>query len=344
VKEWAVVGLLRKISWKTAVMNLFVLGVLALIVLIFSSVSVRFISGPNIINILRQSVPALLVGGSVTLLMISGHIDLSVGGTVGLSTVLYALFLKAGLGYFGASVLTLFLGGVMGYINGLLVMRLRIVPVIATLATMTLYIGFGRLLSPAGIGVIKGLPEDVYKFGRSAFLFGLPVAFYVAVAVIALLVILQRKTVIGKYAAAIGGNRVAAELSGINVVQNVWLLYIIVGVCSSLGGIARASLLSLGDPVTGINMELDAIIAVVLGGTAFTGGEGSVLRTMVGVLIIMCLTSGMQVIGMPPYWQSLVKGAVLIFAVVVNSLVKEKIEDSDDIAMVAHMGKKAVHN
>jgi ribose/xylose/arabinose/galactoside ABC-type transport system permease subunit len=145
--------------------------------------------------------------------------------------------------------------------------------------------------------------------------------------VVALLVLLQKKTVLGKYAAAIGGNRTAAELSGVNAAQTIWLLYMIVGACSALGGISRTSLLCLGDPMTGVGMELDAMIAVVLGGTCYTGGEGSVARTTIGVLILMCLTAGMQVIGMPPYWQSLVKGVVLILAVVVNSLVKEKIVD-----------------
>ena len=318
---------LRKFSWKTTVTTLFVLGVLALIVVVFSSINGRFVSGPNIVNILRQSVPALLVGTSVTLLMISGNIDLSVGGIVGLSSVIFAILAKSGCGYFWASVLTLVLGLLVGYINGLLVMKLRIVPVIATLATMTLCIGLGKLLSPGGIGVIKGLPEDVVKFARSAFYLGLPIAFFITAIVIAILIILQKKTVLGKYAAAIGGNRVAAELSGINAVRMVWLLYVIVGFCSALGGISRTSLLSLGDPITGTNMELDAMIAVVLGGTAFAGGEGSVFRTIFGVLIIMCLTSGMQVIGMESYWQSLVKGIVLIVAVVINTLVKEKIID-----------------
>lgn len=319
--------ILRRISLKTAVKNLYVLGVLILLIFVFSSVSAKFIGIPNIVNILRQSVPALLVGGSVTLLMISGNIDLSVGGIVGLTSVIYCILLKGGLPHLGAGILTLALGLVLGVINGFLVMRLRIVPVIATLATMNLCVGFGKLLSPEGIGLIKGVPRGVEVFARSPFFLKLPMAFYLTVLVIAILIILQRKTVLGKYAAAIGGNRIAAELSGINVIQTVWLLYIIVGVCSSLGGVARASYLSLGDPATGMGMELDAIIAVVLGGTNFFGGEGSVARSMVGVLIIMCLTAGIQVAGMDPYWDSLIKGVVLIFALVVDVLVKEKIVD-----------------
>lgn len=317
--------LLRKISWKTVIMNLYVLGVLGLIILVFSSVSVKFIGVPNIVNILRQSVPALLVGCSVTLLMISGNIDLSVGGVVGLTSVIYSLLLNSGVGYPAAALLTLISGVLLGLINGFLVVKLRIVPVIATLATMTLCIGFGKLLSPEGIGLIKGLPDDISLFGRSPFFLKLPIAFFVMVLAIVLLVVLQKKTVLGKYAAAIGGNRTAAELSGINAVKTIWMLYTLVGLFSSLAGITRTSLLCLGDPVTGTGMEMDAMIAVVLGGTCYTGGEGSVARTTIGVLILMCLTAGMQVIGIPPYWQSLVKGIVLILAVVVNSLVKDKI-------------------
>ncbi len=319
--------ILKRFSWKTAVKNLYVLSVLLLIILIFSSVSVKFIQGPNIVNILRQSVPLLLIGTAVTLLMISGNIDLSVGGMLGLCSVVFSLLLKANLGYMLSSTITLILGIFLGYVNGLLVVRLRIVPVIATLATMSLCIGLGKLLSPGGIGLIKGLPEDIVKFARTPFFLGLPVSFYVTCGVIIILIILQRKTVLGKYAVAIGGNKTAAELSGINVVKTVWSLYILVGFCSALAGIARTSLLSLGDPVTGAGMELDAMIAVVLGGTSFSGGEGSVARTIVGVLIIMCLTAGMQVIGMEPYFQSLVKGIVLILAVVTDIMVKEKIED-----------------
>jgi ribose transport system permease protein len=317
----------RKISWKTAVKNLYVLGVLALIIFIFSSISTKFIGVPNIINILRQSVPALLVGTSVTMVMISGNIDLSVGGVVGLSSVIYCILLKGEIPHLWAGLLTLALGVLIGAINGFLVMKVRIVPVIATLATMNLCIGFGKLLSPEGIGLIKGVPRGVEKFARAPFLFRLPVALYVAVFVIALLVILQRKTVLGKYASAIGGNRTAAELSGINVVNTVWLLYIIAGLCSSLGGVSRASYLSLGDPATGMGMELDAIIAVVLGGTNYFGGEGSVARTTLGVLIIMCLTAGIQVAGMEPYWDTIIKGIALIFALIIDCLVKEKIMD-----------------
>jgi ribose/xylose/arabinose/galactoside ABC-type transport system permease subunit len=152
---------------------------------------------------------------------------------------------------------------------------------------------------------------------------GLPWAFIVAVAVIAALVIVQRKTIIGKYAAAIGGNRTAAELSGINAVKWGWVLYIIVGLLAALAGMARASYMSVGDPLSGIGMETNCIIAVLLGGTAFTGGEGSVVKTIIGALIIICVTSGLMTV-IPQYWQTLAIGGVLITAVVLNHLLMQE--------------------
>jgi ribose/xylose/arabinose/galactoside ABC-type transport system permease subunit len=144
-------------------------------------------------------------------------------------------------------------------------------------------------------------------------------AFWVSIAVILLLVVVQRKTILGKYAAAIGGNRTAAELSGIPVVKVVWILYIMVGFFAAMAGIARASYMSLGDPLSGDGMELNCIIAVLLGGTAFAGGEGSVAKSVIGALIIMCVTIGLMTV-IPAYWQNFAKGAVLLFAVVLNHM------------------------
>jgi ribose/xylose/arabinose/galactoside ABC-type transport system permease subunit len=315
----------RKFSWTFAFKNYFVFVVLALIVIGFSAVSLNFLNADNIINLLRMSVPILLVSGAATLIMISGNIDLSVGSMVGLSGVIYCILLQNGFGYFWGFVLTLVLGVVLGYINGLLVMKWRIVPVIATLATLYLYRGIAWTLTPRQVGLIKGnIPPGINDFARTPVFLGLPLAFYVAIAAIVILIIVQKKMALGKYAAAIGGNRTAAELSGINVVWTVWMLYMIAGFLSALGGIARASYLSMGDPITGDGLELVAIIAVLLGGTSFYGGEGSVLKTIVGALIIMCVTVGMMVLWIPPYWQSLAKGLVLIVTVAVYTLIKEK--------------------
>jgi ribose/xylose/arabinose/galactoside ABC-type transport system permease subunit len=195
--------------------------------------------------------------------------------------------------------------------------------------TLNLFKGIALLIVPDGLSAIKGsaqrrMPAWINDYARQEVLLGLPWAFYVAVAVIAVLVIVQRRTILGKYAAAIGGNRTAAELSGINAVKWVWLLYVIVGLFAALAGMARASYMSLGDPLSGDGMELDCIIAVLLGGTAFSGGSGSAAKTVVGAIIIMCVTTGLMTV-IPSFWQVFAKGSVLIIAVALNHLlVREK--------------------
>jgi ribose/xylose/arabinose/galactoside ABC-type transport system permease subunit len=168
------------------------------------------------------------------------------------------------------------------------------------------------------------MPALINSYARQDVMLGLPLAFFVALAVILALVIVQRKMVLGKYAAAIGGNRTAAELSGISPVKYVWILYVIVGFFAAAAGVARASYMSLGDPLSGEGMETACIIAVLLGGTAFSGGEGSVAKTMIGAIIITCVTTGLMTV-IPAYWQTAAKGTVLIAAVVLNHLlVREK--------------------
>ena len=138
-----------------------------------------------------------------------------------------------------------------------------------------------------------------------------------------MLIIVQNRTVLGKYAAAIGGNRTAAELSGINVILMVFILYIIVGLYAALAGVARASYMSLGDPLSGDGMDLSCIIAVLLGGTAYSGGEGSVAKTIVGSIIIMCVTIGLMTV-IPAYYQTLATGSVLLIAVALNHLLEQE--------------------
>jgi len=327
-------------SWKAIIKGSYVFILLFLVIVILSVVKMdtgsifsrgHFLNWDgSIVNLLRNSVPIITISGGFTLLIMSGYIDLSVGSTLSLSAVIYAIMLLNGFGFFPALILTLIFGAVLGFINGLLVVRLRITPVIATLITLSLYKGVARLLVAPGVRAIESgegkiMPDWINNYGRKElFNLDLPAAFFVAIAVIIILVILQRKTVLGKYSVAIGGNRLAAELSGINVNKIVWMLYIIVGVLCALAAIARASYMSLGDPAAGEGMELDVIIAVLLGGTVFAGGEGSVTKSVAGALIIMCITSGLMTV-LPPYWQLLLKGAVLVLAVTLNSLlVKEK--------------------
>ena len=157
------------------------------------------------------------------------------------------------------------------------------------------------------------MPSWFNDYGRDGVLLGLPTAFWIAVLVTIVLIIAQNRTLLGKFAAATGGNPTAARLSGINTAAIVFLLYGIVGVTAALAGIARSSFMSLGDPLSGDGMELTAILVVLLGGTAFSGGEGRVLRSFIGALIIMALTVGMLTL-VPAYFQTLVVGITLLAA------------------------------
>jgi ribose/xylose/arabinose/galactoside ABC-type transport system permease subunit len=325
----------RSTNLQVIIKQVYIYVVLLLIVFIFSIVKLdqvelfgrgHFLSPDSIINLLRTAVPILTLSGAFTLLMISGYIDLSVGSAMSLSAVVFAWLILNGSNFFIAISLTLLLGIGMGYLNGTLVMKLRITPVIATLVTLSLFKGMAMLIVPDGLSAIKSgeltMPAWINDYARKEVLFGLPWAFWVAVLLVGLLIVVQRKTILGKYAAAIGGNRLAAELSGINAIKVGWIIYAIVGFFAALAGVARASYMSLGDPLSGDGMETACIIAVLLGGTAFSGGEGSVAKTMVGAIIIMCVTTGLMTV-IPAYWQTVAMGSVLLIAVVMNHVLAQ---------------------
>ena len=323
----------RSEATRAAVKKYYIYVVLLVIVVIFSLVKVgevglfgrgAFLSPDSVINMLRVSAPILTLSGAFTLLMISGYIDLSVGSAMSLAAVVFSLMILNGFGFLPAFAVTLVVGIGMGVLNGFFVMKLRITPVIATLVTLNLFKGIALLIVPDLTSAIKStatqkMPAMINYYARQDVFLGLPMAFFVAIAIIIGLVIVQRKTILGKYAAAIGGNRTAAELSGISPVKWVWILYVMVGFFAAAAGVARASYMSLGDPLSGDQMELNCIIAVLLGGTAFSGGEGSVAKSMIGALIIMCVTTGLMTV-IPAYWQMVAKGVVLLFAVVLNHL------------------------
>ena len=284
----------------------------------------RFLSEPSIRNIMRVSVPTLLIASAATLLMVSGNIDLSAGAALGISAVTFAILRQSGMSFFLSLLIVLVLGCVMGAINGFLVMKLRITSVIATLATMSLFYGIGKFMVPDGQDMIKyDMPENMNYFSRGDLLLGLPPSVFITVFLIIIIILFEKRTTLGKYAIAIGDNRLAAELSGINVVRTVTIIYIAVGAMAALSGITRSSYMSAGDPASGIGIEVDAIIAILLGGTSFFGGEGSVIKTVGGVFILVCLTNGLTMVGVEPFWSILVRGLVFFLALVFENFVKK---------------------
>ncbi len=299
---------------KRVLANVYILIILIAVFVFFALLSGgKFVGAPSILNIIRVAVPSVMLASVATLLMVTGNVDLSVGGMMGLVACVFAILMQQGVPFYAGMVLVALMACGLGYINGFMVMKLNITPVIATLATMSLYQGVAKLLVPPKFDIIKGgMPDDMNFFARGKLFLDIPPSVLVAVALVAIFVILQKKTTLGKYSVAIGGNRTAAQLSGINVVKTVWLVYVFLGMAAGLAGVTRASYMQAGDPDSGIGIEVEVILAILLGGASFSGGRGSILKTVAAVFVLISLDKGLTLIGVESYWAMLVKGIVFI--------------------------------
>jgi ribose/xylose/arabinose/galactoside ABC-type transport system permease subunit len=303
--------------------KLVLVGILAIVVVAFAIMNPRFISGRNILYILIQNSFVIMAGCAVTLLMISGQIDLSVGSTVCLSGMAFAWLSRAGVSIGLSLVVALAVGVLVGLVNATMVVKLRITPFIATLGTMYMGRGLSYLISD-GLVIREGLP-DAFSYLGNENLGPFPIPLVVLVGVVAIFFFLERKSVLGKYSIAIGGNRTAAVLSGINSDGIVMTLYVIVGLFAGIAGVMMASRLGVGDPNIGIGFEFDVIVAVVLGGTSLAGGEGSLLGMIIGSLIIGSLGTGLKLMNVFTFFQSIMKGIVLVLAVLLDQNLKMRL-------------------
>jgi ribose/xylose/arabinose/galactoside ABC-type transport system permease subunit len=310
----------KKAKKKVDIQKLVLFGILAIIVLIFTAMNSRFLSKANILFILRQSSFVIMTGCAVTLLMISGNLDLSVGSTVALTGVIQAYFCRAGIPLGTSVLLSVFIGLAIGFANAVMVVKLRITPFIATLGTMYLGRGLSYLITD-GLVIRDSLPDNFTFLGQEYF-GPLPISIYILIAIVVIFIVLEKKSVLGKYSIAIGGNRTAAMLSGVNSDSVIMILYTLVGVLAGFSGVMMASRLGVGDPNIGIGFEFDVIIAVILGGTSLAGGEGSILGMIIGALIIGSLGNGLKLLNVFTFFQSVMKGIVLVLAVLLDQRLK----------------------
>jgi len=304
--------------------KLFLAGMLVLTVAVFTLLNARFFSLRSMIYVLVQNSFVIITGCAVTLLMISGYIDLSMGSTLALTGMLHAYFARAGIPIGLSALFVVLIGTLIGYINAALIVRFRITPFIATLGMMYMGRGLTYLLA-GGLVIREGLPDDFPYLGNE-YLGPVPIIVVVMIAVLAFFILLERKSVLGKYSVAIGGNKTAAVLSGINAGGIVQVLYVLVGTFSAVSGLLMASRLGVGDPNTGIGFEFDVIIAAILGGTSLAGGEGSLLGMVIGSLIIGSLGNGLRLLNVFTFYQSVMKGIVLVLAVVLYENVKTRLK------------------
>ncbi len=296
------------------------LGILLAVVLVLTSINNRFIRPANIIFILRQSSFVIMTACAVTLLMVAGDIDLSIGSTLALSGVAYAFFAQVGLPIPVAIILAVLAGAFVGLLNGIMVVRLKITAFIATLGTMYAARGLTYIITD-GLVIRDGLP-DSFGFLGQEYVGPLPVSLIILTIVVTVFIVLEKKSLLGKYSIAVGGNRMAATLSGINSGAVTMALYVIVGLMAGLSGAMMASRLGVGDPNIGVGFEFAVIIAVVLGGTSLAGGEGTIIGSIIGALIVGALGNGLKLLNVFTFYQNVMLGIVLVLAVILGTQLK----------------------
>ncbi|MDM5340616.1 ribose ABC transporter permease [Fictibacillus enclensis] len=290
---------------------------LAIILIVLSILSPQFFTLANILNVLRQvSINALIAFG-LTFVILTGGIDLSVGSMLALSGAITAGLMAGGTDPILAMLVGLAAGAVMGAINGLIITKGKVAPFIATLATMTVFRGLTLVYTDGK--PITGLSDHMsfVLMGRGYFA-GIPIPVIWMLASFAVLWFLLKKTTFGRRTYAIGGNEEASLLSGIKVDRIKVMIYSLTGLLSAFAGIILTSRLNSAQPTAGTAYELDAIAAVVLGGTSLSGGRGWIFGTLVGALIIGVLNNGLNLLNVSSFYQQVVKGGVILLAVLLD--------------------------
>lgn len=297
------------------------LVVLALIVVYASLQSDAFLTSTNLINVLRQVSVVAVIAGGLTLLMVAGGMDFSMGSNVAVTTSVAAQMLAHGYSTWVTVLASLALATAIGLVNGAVVTFTPVAPFVATLATATLLDGVALLIIN---GLSISIGEKLSGLGAGSTL-GLPHLLIVAVAVLAATAFVMRYTTFGRDAFAIGGNEDVARLSGIRVSRDKLVLYGLAGALSGLAGIMLLSRLAAASPGTGgLTLQLTAVAAVVIGGTSLAGGRGTVIGTALGVLLLGVVANVLNLLQISSYYQQISVGAVLLVAAIANLLQRRR--------------------
>ncbi len=304
--------------------------VLILLLIFFSFAAENFLSLNTALLVGKHVALYGILAIGMTYVIITGGIDLSVGAIVGLGGMVAGLLIQEGLTignktiYFSIPLvvlITILLGALIGVINGLVITRFNVAPFIATLGMMYVARGAANLISNGAtfsdLKGYEGLGNQGWDFFGSR-VFGIPVGLLILVVLAIVFSILLKKTSFGWHVFSIGGNEKAAKLSGVKVNKDKILVYMISGICSAVVGIIASSQLAASHPATGESWEMNAIAAAVLGGTSMAGGVGTIGGTIVGAFVIGVINDGMVMCGVSEFWQMVIKGLVIVVAVVID--------------------------
>lgn len=304
------------------------LAALVVMTIALSLATDTFLTVDNGVNVLRQIAVNLCLSIGMTLVILSGGIDLSVGSVLALSGAVAAGLLKNGLSLefwgvmlqftpLGAVVAGVAVGAALGCINGLTITQLRLPPFVATLGMLS--VARGLTLLWTGGHPITGLGNDFGQLGVGQWL-GVPMPVWVTGVLAAAFALIMQRTRFGRHVYAVGGNERAAALSGLNVRRIKAVVYTLGGASSGVAGLLTAARLNSATPNAGVGYELDSIAAVVIGGASLSGGRGSIFGTVLGCLIIGVLNNGLVLLKVSPFWQQVVKGLVILLAVAIDRM------------------------
>ncbi|WP_159517384.1 ABC transporter permease [Sunxiuqinia indica] len=299
---------------------------LVIMCIALSLLSDRFLSPENTWNVMRQISVNMVISVGMTLVILTGGIDLSVGSILALAGAVTAGMLKFGAEftdmnlYIGFTLLGALVGGTLvgtflGWFNGFTITKFKVPPFVATLAMLTIARGLTMLWT--GGFPITGLGDNMAFIGTGWFL-GIPMPVWISAIIVLSAVVLTNKTKLGRHIYAIGGNETAAKLSGLKIKKIKIIVYSIAGALAGIGGILVTSRLDSAQPNAGFGFELDSIAAVVIGGTSLSGGKGTIMGTVQGALIIGVLNNGLVLLNVSPFWQQVIKGFVILLAVVIE--------------------------
>ncbi|MFE4706846.1 ABC transporter permease [Peribacillus simplex] len=315
----------NKINWKEKGFGIFskygILFVLLAMVVVMSFLSPAFLNTQNLLNVVRQISFIGIVAMGVTMVIITKGIDLSSGSVIALVSVVVASLAHPGDSLFVSIAIGLGIGALCGFINGTITAKGKIPAFIATLGMMTAARGLALLYSDGR--PIPNLSESFIFLGKGEIL-GIPFPIIVFVTMGIISHMLLSKTKFGKYTYAIGGNEHAARICGINVDRYTIMIYTYAGLLAAIAGMMLTARISVGQPSMGNMFELDAIAAAVIGGTSLAGGVGTIAGTMIGALIIGVLNNGLDLLGVSSYWQQILKGAIIVTAVLIDSRKNKK--------------------
>ena len=294
------------------------------LIILFVALSIAspyFLTANNLTSVARQTAGFNTMALGMTIVIISGGIDLSVGSILGLSGLVGTMALEAGYPIVVGVLAGIVIGMLCGFLNGLLVTRLRIPPFVVTLGTLGIYRGLALIFSN-GLPVHK-IPA-AFSFLGEGNLLGIPFVAWMLVICAVLVHVVLEHTRLGRYAFAIGSNKIASIYAGIPVDFHITAVYAIGGALTGLAGMIEASRLMTGQPTAGQGSELQAIAAVVIGGGSLNGGEGSVVGTLIGAFIMGLLSNGADLLNISNYWQQVIIGSVIILAVTLDEVRKRR--------------------